>query len=50
MASSILNYIKAEAASRERKGIQPLYSGLVRPHLEYYVQAWAPVQERCRPV
>ena len=41
-ANSTLGYVRGGVCRRVREVIVPIYSAVVRPYLEYCIQAWGP--------
>ncbi|GAB0180925.1 hypothetical protein GRJ2_000557800 [Grus japonensis] len=42
----VLGCIKSSVTSRSREVILPLYSALMRPHLQYRIQLWGPQDKK----
>ena len=45
-ANSVLSCIKGSVISRSREMTLPLYSSLMRSHLEHFIQFWGPQHEK----
>ena len=44
--NQILGLIRRSITYKEKQLIVPLYKAIVRPHLEYCIQAWRPYRKR----
>ena len=44
--NQILGLIRRTIMYKEKQLIVPLYKAIVRPHLEYYIQAWRPYRKK----
>ena len=44
--NQILGLIKRTIMYKEKQLIVPLYKAIVRPHLEYCIQAWRPYRKK----
>ena len=46
MGNQIFRLIRRNITYKEKKLIIPLYKAIVRPHLEYCIQAWRPYRKK----